>query len=288
MSEEINRKLNIDLHTVDGFGDEWSRFDQTQLPKCEHEKIFDGYFSIFPWHTLPKNAVGFDLGCGSGRWAKLVAPKVGCLHCIDPSIAFDVARKNLSEFENCKFHKAAVDSIPLDDDSMDFGYSLGVLHHVPDTQAGIKACVDKLKPGAPFLIYLYYNFDNRPWWYRAVWQMSDIVRNLISRFPYGLRCFSSQVIAILIYLPLARFSRLMEIVGLNVSNIPLSSYRSRSFYTMRTDALDRFGTRLEQRFSRDQIRIIMEQAGLDQIKFSDNEPFWCAVGYRSSKENAVG
>ena len=41
-----------------------------------------------------------DLGCGTGRWAKLVAPKVGKLHCIDPSSALDVARSNLSQFNN--------------------------------------------------------------------------------------------------------------------------------------------------------------------------------------------
>ena len=44
---------------------------------------------------------------------------------------------------------------------MDFGYSLGVLHHIPDTCAGIKACARLLKRGGPFLVYLYYAFDNR-------------------------------------------------------------------------------------------------------------------------------
>ena len=71
-----------------------------------------------------------------------------------------------SSYSNCEFHCASVDAIPLPDDSADFGYSLGVLHHVPDTQKGILECVRKLKPGAPFLLYLYYAFDNRPWWFR--------------------------------------------------------------------------------------------------------------------------
>jgi len=56
---------------------------------------------------------------------------------------------------------------------------------------------------------------------------------------------------------------------------------------MRADALDRFGTCLEQRFSRDQIKIMMEQTGLERIKLSANEPFWCAVGYKCSKEKVV-
>ena len=46
------------------------------------------------------------------------------------------------------------------------------------------------------------------------------------------------------------------------------------------DALDRFGTRLEKRFTRAQIERMMAEAGLEKIAFSDREPFWCAIGYK--------
>jgi hypothetical protein len=49
---------------------------------------------------------------------------------------------------------------------------------------------------------------------------------------------------------------------------------------MRNDALDRFGTRLEQRFTRPEIADMMQRAGLERIVFSDRMPFWCAVGYK--------
>ncbi len=280
----MNKETNVDRKTVEGFGDEWVRFDQSELPEQEHKAIFESYFSVFPWHLLPKNAEGFDLGCGSGRWAKLVAPRVARLHCIDPSIALHVARKNLAQFTNCTFHMATVDAIPIEDGSMDFGYSLGVLHHVPDTQAGIEACVKKLKPGAPFLLYLYYSFDNRPFWFRSIWLLSDLLRSVVSRMPHGLRYFASQILALMVYFPLARFALTAEKVGINVSNFPLSTYRKLSFYTMRTDALDRFGTRLEQRFSREQIKTMMEKSGLKRVEFSSSDPFWCAVGYRCMKD----
>lgn len=271
---------NIHPPTVEGFGDEWERFDQSKLPPEELQKLFNAYFSIFPWEILSQYAVGFDLGCGSGRWAKLVAPRVGRLHCIDPSSAIEIAKANLAANENCIFHKASADSIPLDNSSMDFGYSLGVLHHVPDTAAALSACVEKLKPGAPILVYLYYAFDNRPRWFRGVWQCSELLRYVISRLPKRLRYVVSQIIAGLVYFPLSRLSSFLETININVSHIPLSAYRDKSFYTMRTDALDRFGTRLEQRFTRDQIHAMMLGAGLERIAFSPSVPFWCAVGYR--------
>ena len=272
---------NIDKNTVEGFGDEWSRFDQTGLTVEDHHEMFDGYFSIFPWEKISKNSVGFDLGCGSGRWARLVAPKVNRLHCIDASNdALEVAKKNLADIESCHFHLADVANIPLPDESADFAYTLGVLHHIPDTGSGIRACVSKLKKGAPLLVYIYYSFDNMPWWYRLIWKISEVGRLLISRMPFPLRFVASQFIAFSVYLPLARCALLLEKFGFNVDSFPLSYYRERSFYVMRIDALDRFGTRLEKRFSKNEIFQMMNNAGLENIIFSDSKPYWCAVGYK--------
>jgi len=275
----MNDKINSDAKTVAGFGDEWTRFDQTGMAEAETQRLFDSYFSVFPWDSLPANSVGFDLGCGSGRWARLAARRVGTLHCIDPSAAIDVARRNLADSPNCKLHQAGVDDMPLEPNSMDFGYSLGVLHHIPDTQAALSACVSTLKPGAPFLLYLYYAFDNKPVWFKAIWRLSDGLRQLVSRMPPGLRYVSSQILAALVYWPLARFARLAEKLGVDVTNVPLSAYRHCSFYVMRTDALDRFGTSLEQRFTREEIQTMMQTAGLNNITFRDATPYWCAVGF---------
>ena len=274
---------NKDQKTVDGFGDEWERFDQSHLSDDEYQYLFNRYFSIFPWGELPENSSGFDMGCGSGRWAKLLAPRVGKLHCIDPSSALDVARRNLADEPNCHFHAKGVAEEILPHGSQDFGVSLGVLHHVPDTAAGIKACVNMLKPGAPFLLYLYYALDNRPFWFRSIWAASNVFRRIISKLPHKLRYGVSQVIAVCAYWPLARLAYLFESWGASkafVDTFPLSTYRALSFYTMRTDALDRFGTRLEQRFTKKQIRTMMQDAGLAEISFSEENPYWVAVGYR--------
>ncbi|MGY8817728.1 MAG: class I SAM-dependent methyltransferase [Pseudomonadales bacterium] len=221
------------------------------------------------------------MGCGSGRWAKLLAPKVGTLHCIDPSSALAVAKRNLLNESNCVFHAKGVSDHILPAGSQDFGVSLGVLHHIPDTLEGIKACTAMLKPGAPFLLYLYYAFDNRPVWFRLLWQASNILRIGISALPHKLRYFVSQLMAGLIYWPLARLAVVCEKFGASenfIDNFPLSSYRSLSFYTMRTDALDRFGTRLEQRFTRSQIKNMMESSGLEDVVFSNESIYWLAVG----------
>jgi SAM-dependent methyltransferase len=269
---------NLDPKVVKDFGKEWRQFDQSAVPREELLAMFNRYFALFPWQALPRNAEGFDLGCGSGRWAMFVAPRVGKLHCIEPSEAIEVAKRNLAGLSNCQFHIATVDTMPLEDESMDFGYALGVLHHLPDPEGGLRRCVAKLKGGAPLLVYLYYAFDNKPKWFRAIWKVSDLARRILARSPYPIKYGVSQLIALFVYLPLARLALLLERLGVKVDNLPLSPYRDNSFYTMRTDALDRFGTRLEHRFTRQEVKQMMERAGLINIQVSDRPPFWCAVG----------
>lgn len=273
---------NIDPATVRGFGEEWSAFDQTKLDPTMHRKMAEEYFSIFPFENLPVDAEGFDLGCGSGRWAAWILTKIGRLHCIDPAAdALNVARARIGNDPKAVFHQAGVDDMPLAAGSQDFGYCLGVLHHIPDTERGMLECCRRLKPGAPFLVYLYYRFDNRPAWFRAVWQTSDAIRKTVSRLPFPIKKAVSDLFAAWVYWPLARSAQLLEKAGANVSNIPLSNYRWKTFYTMRTDSLDRFGTRLEHRFSRSEIEQMMKRCGLADIRFCETEPFWVACGIRT-------
>lgn len=275
------KNSNIDQQTVEGFGEEWTTFDQSKLSGPEYDRLFDSYFHIFPFHQLPDGAEGFDLGCGSGRWAVGVRAKVGVLHCIDPAEkALAVARRRLAGFDNVTFHNASADAIPLADGSQDFGYSLGVLHHIPNTRKALSDAVQKLKPGAPFLVYLYYRFDQRPAWFRGLWRISDLVRSKVAQLPFGARKTVSDCIAFAVYWPLARSARLASLMGADVRNFPLSAYRNLSLYTLRTDALDRFGTRLEHRFTRAEIESMMIDAGLNSIRFSKREPFWVACGVK--------
>lgn len=271
---------NLDVKTVNDFGEEWANFDQSELSEEILSGWFDYYFDIFPWQNLPEKPVGFDMGCGSGRWAKFAALRVGKLFCVDASEkALETAKNNLTG-NNIEFVHASVDELPFDDNSMDFAYSLGVLHHIPDTAEGIKSCVKKLKPNAPFLIYLYYAFDNRSLWFRLLWKLSDVFRQVVCRLPFKIKKTVTDLIAASVYFPLAKIAALFEKLGFDVDSFPLSFYRHQKFYTMRTDALDRFGTRLEQRFTKVQITKMMQDAGLDKIVFSDTVPYWCAVGIK--------
>jgi ubiquinone/menaquinone biosynthesis C-methylase UbiE len=273
--------INIEKKVIQDFGDEWNNFDQSSIKNLNLKKAFNQYFEIFPKSHLNKRAEGFDMGCGSGRWAKIIAPNVKRLNCVDPSPkALKVAKKNLKKNDNVFFYNKNVNERSLKNNSQNFGYCLGVLHHITDTQKGIASCYKILKKNSPFLIYLYYRFDNKPLWFKIIWKLSDLLRKLISNLPFSIKKIVTFIIALTVYYPLSKISKIFFKLGFKVNNFPLSDYKNKSFYFMATDSLDRFGTKLEKRFTKQEIKKMLKNTGFKNIKFSDNTPYWVALAWK--------
>jgi hypothetical protein len=122
---------------------------------------------------------------------------------------------------------------------------------------------------------------------RSLWALSNGVRLVVSRLPHRMRFIVSDAIAAMVYWPLVRLSALLARFRSANQSLPLSWYADKSFYVMRTDAYDRFCTRLEKRFTRGQIEQMLECGGFEEIRFSDSPPYWCAVGIKSRRELSV-
>jgi ubiquinone/menaquinone biosynthesis C-methylase UbiE len=270
---------NIDETTVRSFGEEWKafhKFDDTEL-----NRIGDQYFDIVTPGMYGKDKIAADFGCGTGRWTKYFSNKVGAIAAIDPSDAIFTAATLLEKTNNVQLYKASIDNLPFPDNYFDFGFSLGVLHHIPDTQMAMNACVQKVKPGGHFLVYLYYNFENRGFLFKVTYWLSNMLRLLVTKLPGSIKRFVCDILAVLLYMPFVLLCRLLRTLGVPEKfrqKIPLQIYERASFYVIRNDSLDRFGTPLEQRFSKKQITAMMLNAKLTEITFSNNPPYWHAVG----------
>ena len=271
---------NVFHNVVKDFGEEWDKFNYSDNEK-ENLYLFSKYFDIFPKNKFNyKNLNCLDVGCGSGRWAKILAKRVKHITLLDPSNkALNVAKKNLTDVKNVKFINKSVGDMNFKK-KFDFIYSLGVLHHIPDVNGAIKMIAKNLKKGKPFLIYLYYNLDNKPLYYKFVWKLSELVRAIVSKLPFKIKYYVCNLIAVFIYYPLALLAKSMKFLRFRHELIPLGQYHDKSFYVMRTDALDRFGTKFEKRFSKKQIKSILEKNGFKNIKFSPNEPYWHAIAIK--------
>lgn len=272
---------NLDQNTVNSFGEEWLKFNA--FTPEEISIAGNQYFDIVDESVLNKNTTVLDLGCGSGRWTKFIADKVKIVEAVDPSEAVLSASYLNKNEKNVRVTQASVSNIPFNDNTFDFVICLGVLHHIPDTQQALIDVVKKIKNGGSILLYLYYSLDNRSSFYKAIFKTSTLFRLLISKMPKALKKITCDLIAIFIYMPLVliiRFFKLLFGAKKWIKKIPLSYYSDKSFNIIRNDALDRFGTPLEQRFSRKEITEMMKKAGLKNIVFSNNEPYWHCIGQK--------
>jgi SAM-dependent methyltransferase len=273
------RDKNIDQGVIDSFGHEWATFDYGEAETTEALNAqFDAYCSPINLSQFdPKNSIAGDFGAGSGRWASRLIPFFSLVYALEPSDgASEVLKNKFSDEAKIVVLQETVgaNSIPLE--SLDLAMSLGVLHHVPDTSLAIKDVSLRIKSGGMFLCYLYYNLENKPFFYKLIFKGVNAIRQIVSVLPQRIKRIVCSLIAAIIYWPLARFSKLLNRLGINSLNIPLHHYADMPFVMLANDALDRFGTSLEQRFSKAEITEMVASAGFDisTLQFSEIEPFW--------------
>ncbi len=275
-----NRKdENLDQGVIDSFGHEWATYDYGETETSEAlDAQFMAYCAPIDLTQFnPKTSLAGDFGAGSGRWSSRLSPYFSLVYALEPSDGANSVLKN--KFSNdpkivVLQETVGSNSIPLA--SLDLAMSLGVLHHIPDTGLAIKDVSRRIKPGGVFLCYLYYSLENKPAYYKMIFKAVDGVRRVISVLPQRLKQFVTSLIAGVIYWPLARLSKVLNKIGINTSNVPLHHYADMPFVMLANDALDRFGTTLEQRFSKAEITEMLRVADFDisTLKFSDKEPFW--------------
>jgi SAM-dependent methyltransferase len=273
------RDENLDQGVIDAFGHEWATFDYGETDtSAALDDQFRAYCTPLDLNQFdPKKSIAGDFGAGSGRWASRLIPHFSLVYALEPSDgASTVLKKKFSGEAKIEVLQETVgaNSIPLE--SLDLAMSLGVLHHIPNTSMAIKDVSLKIKPGGMFLCYLYYNLENKPTFYKLIFKAVNALRQVISLLPQRIKRIVCSSLAGIIYWPLARFSKLINKIGINTSNIPLHHYADMPFVMLANDALDRFGTSLEQRFSKAEITEMLRLANFDisTLKFSDVEPFW--------------
>jgi ubiquinone/menaquinone biosynthesis C-methylase UbiE len=103
-------------------------------------------------HLSPGDVVA-DVGTGTGFVIQGLAPHVARVYGFDESPEMlDVARRNLSAFDNVELRKARGDALPLPDASLDAVFGNMYLHHVPDPGAAIVELARVLRPGGRLVL----------------------------------------------------------------------------------------------------------------------------------------
>ena len=143
-------------NTAANFGAQWLTFNHVEE---HHEKQFlDWIAPITP--DFVRGKVVLEGGCGKGRHTRLIG-RWGAREIIgvDFSQAVEAAYQNTRELPNVHIIQADIYRLPLKR-SFDYAFSVGVLHHLPDPQAGFTALVRRLKAGGAISAWVYGRENN--------------------------------------------------------------------------------------------------------------------------------
>jgi SAM-dependent methyltransferase len=163
---------------ADSFGFEWTTFPRLQLDDAssrESEESFRLRTGLEPEDV--RGRLVLDGGCGMGRFAHVVARWGGRVVGLDISRAVEAAAENLAEFDEVGLAQSDLRRLPLPRETFDIVFSLGVLHHTPDTFESLSRIATLVKPGGTLAIWVYSS--------RLRWTLAggEILRPLTRRLP---------------------------------------------------------------------------------------------------------
>lgn len=167
------RFLHAQRQTQKSFGKQWRYF--SKMDRAFSEDLFR-YMGPLDRRFF-EGKLGLDAGCGFGRHAYYASGLGAEIVAVDFSQAIESAARVLEGRPNVHLVQANLYRLPFRPGTFDFIYSLGVLHHLPDPEAGFRALVPLLKPGGTMLIWVYSN--TRRWINRTL----ELVRSVTTRLP---------------------------------------------------------------------------------------------------------
>ncbi len=165
---------------VDTFSFEWTTFHDVQVDILNRtdlsEREFRGKTGWGPGDLKGKFVL--DAGVGAGRFAEIASRWGAEVVGVDLSFAVDAARDTLRGRDNVHIVQADIFHLPFRRETFDAAYSMGVLHHTPDTKEAFRSVASLVKTGGEFAVFIYG--------YGPHHYFSDIWRRLTTRIPYKL------------------------------------------------------------------------------------------------------
>lgn len=169
---DIPRFVSDDRYSQ-SFSFQWNAHALTQLDSFRGGRGSEDEFVAKTGFTPSelKGKLVLDAGVGAGRYSEIASRWEGDVVGIDLSYAVEAARANLKNYSNVWIAQADIGRMPFRPGSFDVIFSIGVLHHTPNTRDYFLKLVPLLKPGGVIAIWVYPNegiYPLRQHWVRYV------------------------------------------------------------------------------------------------------------------------
>jgi SAM-dependent methyltransferase len=219
-----------------------------------------------------------DVGAGSGRHS-YEAHRLGArVVAVDVGDAIHVARRNLPP--DVVTVQADAKELPFEDGAFDLVMSIGVLHHLPDPRGALSSLARLVRPGGYIHIYVYWVPARG--WHRSLLRLVAAARRVTTRMPRPLlRALCYPIAGTLFATFVLPYRATRHAPGLErvAGGFPLKAYGDYPFTVCVNDQFDRFSAPLEWRFTADQVKEMLLEAGFADVVVLGNNG-WIGSGRR--------
>jgi len=199
-----------------------------------------------------------DAGCGMGRFAQVAARHLAEVVGIDLSLAVESAAANLEKEPRAHWAQADLTRPPFAPGTFDLIYSIGVLHHTPDTRAAFMSLVPLLRPGGRISIWVYSAYP------QIVNLTSRFWRRLTTRLPKRLLYALCQAAG-----PMYYIHRIPWLGKAFIHLVPMSSHPRWQWRVL--DTFDWYSPRYQWKHRYPEVVGWFREAGLEQVEIAEPE-----------------
>lgn len=218
---------STDLNTGERFADAWKEF--SRMDERYKQQFFDWLFPVDEDYLHDKLVL--EAGVGKGRHAQIVADSGAKLvFGIDIGNAVDVAYQNVGHMPKLHLIQSDIRRLPFNN-IFDFAFSVGVLHHMDDPQAGFSSVVDCLKPDGSVCVWVYGKENN--WWVTNL--VSPAREAFTAKLPPNILKLISTTLSVPVYLGAKAVARPYANLRKSMPGLPEMFYESYMSYISRFD-----------------------------------------------------
>lgn len=240
---------------VRNFGFEWNVHARTQLDGAssdESEQAFRAKTGFTP--EMLRGKLVLDVGCGMGRYTEVASRWGATVVGVDLSRAVEAAQRNLGGRPNVHIAQANIFELPFREGTFDFIFSLGVLHHTPNTKAAFDRLPKLLRPNGRIAIWLYSNYER--------WRPSEIYRRVTPRLPPRLLHALTYVAV-----PLYYVNKIPGLGRVTYYLLPISRHPKAEWRVL--DTFDWYSPKYQWKHTYEEVVPWFEQQGLTDIRVLD-------------------
>ena len=279
-------RFSVSTPYADSFGPQWRSFATSQIDTDQIRESNLRFDSEIGWSENDiKGKSVVEYGSGAGRFVDIVSQRGAHLIIgLDATDAVDAAQSNLQDRKNVLFVQGDIFLSPIRNNSVDFGYSIGVLHHTPDPEDSFRKLLSTIKPLGNIAVSLYeVSQYQRPnlnslkvssmelLWALNAWR-SEIFRTITSRVPSRIFLMYCKIVVPILHvinkIPVLRYFRYL---------LPSTCYRNLPVIWSMVDTHDTYVTKIVHQYTgRDVFQWFLHE-GLTEIILRNSRAGWVSI-----------